>query len=1010
MKNKSKKERRIIIAELVILFAVILAFLLPQLIGTVDIAQKRGEWKSYSDLNGKIIGAVEDSALEAESRQKWPDSEIYTVSDASELPGLAKQGTIDAFLAENDTTDEIFDRFPELTTMIDTERNTLFPGFNYDKKDVSVIIRSSDYAYLTTNDTLDNTIQKGTKIAGITGSELADIPAALYPESVVESFNSFPDVFAALENGKVDAAAAYISQLDMINESYDDLAYITTSFSNVTYGFGTQKNEKGDKLKKQFNEFLKKIMDNGEFARLSKKWSAYKEGDDAVLDYKFTGENGTLHVSTSGVWTPMSFYIGNDLTGHFVELIEAFCASEGYTPVFDAVNYTTSIAGLSSGSYDIIADTVYITPERAEKINITDPVLASDMFIAVKNNSQTATISRFDNFIQGVKRSFDVNFIRDERWKMVLNGLITTLILALASCILGTLLGAVICRMRMSRNTIAIAFARLYVRIIQGIPILVLLMVLYYIVFTNDSLSARNICIIGFSLDFAAYVSEIFRNGINAVPAGQSRAAKALGFTPVRGFVKVVLPQAIKHILPVYSGQLISMVKLTSVAGYISVFDLTKVSDIIRSRTYEAFFPIITTALIYFILSYLLLALMKLVSRRLNSDTGNRRLRYIDEKTGDNIRHYEHSKIDREKELLVIRDLHKSFDNVTPIDKVSCTVREGDVISLIGPSGTGKSTLLNLINRLEQPDSGSIIFDGKDTGASEYDLNILRRKIGMVFQSFNLFSHLTIVENVMLAQTELLKRSRQEAYERSMELLSSVGLSGKALSYPSELSGGQQQRAAIARAIAMDPQIMLFDEPTSALDPTMVGEVLSVIKNLAKNGTTMLIVTHEMKFARDVSNRVFYMDEGVIYEDGSPDKIFDSPEKDKTRQFINHLKVLNISIKNNESDFISTISAVDDFSHKHMLSSRLNHSMLTVVEELCISTIFFGCNDHGEIDISFEYSPDDETVDFMVTYSGENTDPLRVADSISLKLIRNVVCDINYRLEDNKNLIKGIIK
>ena len=236
--------------------------------------------------------------------------------------------------------------------------------------------------------------------------------------------------------------------------------------------------------------------------------------------------------------------------------------------------------------------------------------------------------------------------------------------------------------------------------------------------------------------------------------------------------------------------------------------------------------------------------------------------------------------------MISVRHLQKSFNGVAVLKDVNAEVEQGEVISIIGPSGTGKSTFLRCLNRLETPDGGTIVVDGVDVTAPKADLAAVRRKMGMVFQSFNLFGNLTILGNVMAAQCDILGTSKADARKKAMELLERVGLANKANALPDELSGGQKQRVAIARGLAMDPEILLFDEPTSALDPTMVGEVLSVIKDLAKTGMTMLIVTHEMGFARDVSTRVFYMDEGVIYEDGTPADIFSTPKKPKTIDFV----------------------------------------------------------------------------------------------------------------------------
>ena len=238
--------------------------------------------------------------------------------------------------------------------------------------------------------------------------------------------------------------------------------------------------------------------------------------------------------------------------------------------------------------------------------------------------------------------------------------------------------------------------------------------------------------------------------------------------------------------------------------------------------------------------------------------------------------------------MIEIKNLHKSFGHVEVLKGVDVSIEEKEVVVIIGPSGSGKSTLLRCMNYLEEPTSGEITVDNMKLD-KHADINKIRENIGMVFQRFNLFPHMTVLENIVLAPTKVLKISRDEAISTAMDLLQRVGLKEKANSYPSQLSGGQQQRVAIARALAMKPKVMLFDEPTSALDPEMVTEVLDVMKSLANQGMTMVVVTHEMGFAREVGDRVLFVDEGRIIEEGTPKEIFENPKQERTKLFLSKI-------------------------------------------------------------------------------------------------------------------------
>lgn len=237
-------------------------------------------------------------------------------------------------------------------------------------------------------------------------------------------------------------------------------------------------------------------------------------------------------------------------------------------------------------------------------------------------------------------------------------------------------------------------------------------------------------------------------------------------------------------------------------------------------------------------------------------------------------------------EKIIVKNLHKYFEKNEVLKGVDAVINEGEVVCVIGPSGSGKSTFLRCLNKLEELTSGTIIIDDFDITDKKVNINKVRENIGMVFQQFNLFPNMTVKKNIMMAPVELKKMTKPEAEEKAIQLLKRVGLSDKADTFPGELSGGQQQRVAIARALAMNPDIMLFDEPTSALDPEMVGEVLDVMKELANEGMTMVVVTHEMGFAREVSDRVLFMAEGGIMEEGTPQQIFDNPQNERTQDFL----------------------------------------------------------------------------------------------------------------------------
>ena len=358
--------------------------------------------------------------------------------------------------------------------------------------------------------------------------------------------------------------------------------------------------------------------------------------------------------------------------------------------------------------------------------------------------------------------------------------------------------------------------------------------------------------------------------------------------------------------------------------------------------------------------------------------------------------------------MIRIEHLRKEYPTAVPLQDVNVEIHKGDIISVIGPSGTGKSTLIRCINLLDKPTSGKIVIDGEEITARGSDVARIRRKMGMVFQHFNLFPHMTVIENIMAAPMDLLGLSKQEAYDRGIELLRKVGLADKALNYPDVMSGGQKQRVAIARTLAMEPEIILFDEPTSALDPTMIGEVQAVIRDLAKQGTTMIIVTHEMKFAREICNRVFYMDQGGIYEDGTPDQIFDHPQKERTRQFIRRLKVLEYSITSQDFDFIGFNTQIEEFGRKNRISQRKIYNIQSFIEEMCVQILLPQMKSPFEMQVAIEYSEEKDDADVVLRYNGAALDPTRSDNELSLLLARKATESIVYTFDGEQVLCNRI--
>lgn len=357
--------------------------------------------------------------------------------------------------------------------------------------------------------------------------------------------------------------------------------------------------------------------------------------------------------------------------------------------------------------------------------------------------------------------------------------------------------------------------------------------------------------------------------------------------------------------------------------------------------------------------------------------------------------------------MISIRNLSKSFGDNLVLKDISVDFEDGEVAVIIGPSGCGKSTFIRCINLLEQPDSGQIFIGGEEITKKGVNIDSVRMKIGMVFQSFNLFSHKTVLENVILAPVEVLKIPLKQAIREAMEYLEMVGIANRADHMPSQLSGGQKQRVAIARCLAMRPEAILFDEPTSALDPTMTDEVLSVIRKLVHRGLTCVIVTHEMNFARNIATKVYYMDEKGIYESGTPEEIFENPKREKTKIFINKLKVFSGEYLASEIDLYEVLGQVSQYCLKYDMTKR-ETNMITVICEEYLAYLMARRESGEKITIFLKYNENDRSKEivFKDTFPPGNHFEKEDFDEVSKRLIQGLTKSLVYRRTDGQNVFE----
>ncbi len=468
----------------------------------------------------------------------------------------------------------------------------------------------------------------GKKIGILTGTNMEAESFRFFPDSEYLYFDGYPNLNAALLSGVVDAYLGDEPALINIHKEEPRIDYIRERLVNDRYSFAFSKNDPDEKrLCEQLNRFLRKIKADGTYEEMYNVWFVWSDEDRKTVDMSgLTGENGTIRVITTSTDEPFSYIKDGKHVGYDIDVVVRFCRDSGYALEIGDVDFQARIPAIASGQYEFTTS-MNVTPEREESVLFSEPVSEGSIVVAVRSED-LGTLSEEDmdlNFWERIQRSFERNFVRENRWKLILWGTATTCLITLSSVLAGGVLAFLVCMFRRTGSRLANRISDLYVKLLQGTPSVVLLMILYYVVFKKTGIQAVWVAVIGFSLNFGAYASEILRSGINGIDKGQREAALALGFTENQAFFHFILPQAAVNFLPVCRGEIISLLKSTAVVGYIAVQDLTKMSDIVRSRTYEAFFPLITTALIYFMLAWLISVGMKGLLRIADPKTGRRK-------------------------------------------------------------------------------------------------------------------------------------------------------------------------------------------------------------------------------------------------------------------------------------------------------------------------------------------------------------------------------------------------
>ncbi len=456
-----------------------------------------------------------------------------------------------------------------------------------------------------------------------TGTNFGDIVKERLPESELSWYNTQPDLIMALETNKIDAFPVDEPVMRYIMGENDNLTYIPEYLDSFEFAYGFPKNQKGEELCKKFNAYLSEKAADGTLKEMEDKWFGSDESLKDIKDISsLPATNGTLVMATEAAYVPFEYVRGSTVVGYDIEVAIGFCEAYGYGLEIVNMSFDAVLPAVQSGKCDFAGSGLTITPERAESVLFSEPNYKGGVVLAVKKDA--AAIAGTTGFFEGIRASFEKTFIREDRWRLFVEGVINSLLITILSILFGTALGFAVFMLCRKNNAAANAITKFCLWLVQGMPMVVLLMILYYIIFASFAISGIAVAVIGFTLTFGAAVFGMLKIGVGAVDNGQYEAAWALGYSETRTFFKIILPQALPHVMPSYRGQIVDLIKSTAIVGYIAVQDLTKMGDIVRSRTYEAFFPLIAVTVIYFVLESALGFLVGRLEKRIDSK-GRRR-------------------------------------------------------------------------------------------------------------------------------------------------------------------------------------------------------------------------------------------------------------------------------------------------------------------------------------------------------------------------------------------------